>query len=244
MPDIYKNSKFLENQDAVLIPDFQTSPPPSEEPQDPPPQDDYVVTEEDDDSVYAEEEEEEAQEVQEVQEPLCYTEEDFQTAVSAASEKIRAELKQQAYRDIIASEGNRIRESLAKVDDLLAQLEDEHEAFMNSYRDNLAQTAIAIAEKVVLHQISEDDTCLEQLVLQNVNAAKKEEWISVKVSEELRDLVQALTKEFKKPEYANVTLEPGAYSEGTCMVESPNGVVDASVQEQIKNISADLQRVR
>ena len=112
------------------------------------------MTEEDDDSVYAEEEEEEAQEVQEVQEPLCYTEEDFQTAVSAASEKIRAELKQQAYRDIIASEGNRIRESLAKVDDLLAQLEDEHEAFMNSYRDNLAQTAIAIAEKVVLHQIS------------------------------------------------------------------------------------------
>lgn len=222
-----------------MIPDFQVAPPPGTEGLQEQ-LDDCVTAEGDDDSVYAEPEETQ----EEIQEPLCYTEMDFQAAVSAEREKIRAELKQQAYRDVVAAESNRIRECIAKVDDLLAQIEDEHEAFMSSYRDSLAQIALAIAEKVVLHKIDEDDTCLQELVLQNVNSAKKEEWISVKVSEELSGLVQTLTKELKRPEYANATLVPGAYPTGTCIVESPNGIVDASVSEQIKNIGEDLRKVR
>ncbi|WP_275843922.1 FliH/SctL family protein [Caproicibacterium argilliputei] len=247
LPDIYRNTALKDDQDAVMIPDVQPAAPlvsAEEENQALPPQEDLDRVTVEDEVSSAEELEAQPEEPEEEPDPLCYTEADFQSVVAAEREKIRAELTQQAYRDVVAQEGNRIRKCIARVDELLAQIENEHEAFMGRYRDNLLQLSLSIAEKVVLHQIQAEDTCLQDLVLQNVNAAKKEEWISVKVSEELGGLVQALTKEFKKPEYTNVTLESGAYPAGTCMVESPDGVVDASVSEQIKNIGADLSHVR
>jgi flagellar assembly protein FliH len=233
LPDVYRNPKFLENQDAVLIPDVQFDSQNEEEKVTSETQDaDQVMTEEDD-----------AAEPEKL-DPLCYTESDFQEAVAEARKQIAQELQQKAYRDVAASEEQKIRDCLAKVDRVLSQMDNEHEAFMNSYRENLADLSLSIAEKVVLHHIDTDDDCLKDLIMQNINAAKKKEWISVKISDELSGLIKILSKELKRPEYENVSLDAGPYPHGTCLVESPDGIIDASVKEQIKNIRTDFQKVQ
>lgn len=245
MPDIYRNPQYHESQEeVVMIPDIPAADEKQSDAEQQP-------VDEDADRITAEDEEPEAEESdmdysepEEENDPLCYTESDFQTAVAQARTQITAELKQQAYRDVVSSEKQRIEDILQKVDRILTEMDTEHVAFMNSYRDSLSELALAIAEKVVMHQIDADDECLKQLIMQNVNAARKEEWVSIKVSDELSGLVQSLTREMKKPEYANVTIDAGNYPKGTCMIESPNGTIDASVPEQIKNIRADFEQVK
>ncbi len=238
MPDIYKNG-FLsffeeEEEEEVLIPGFPgDEPPPLEE-----------------ESEEWNEEGETSEDFSEVpgakteinKEPL-FTEKEIEKRVIEELKQVRSQARKQAYNDVMEEKRKEYQECLQKVDVLLKEMEQQHQEFLSEYRDHLATLALSIAEKVVLKKISEEDRYFNDLVTNAISSIKNADWITVQVSDQMGDYVEQMSKEIKKKGYNNVEVVSGPYPLGTCLLEIPEGFIDASVPIQFQNLRAGFERV-
>ena len=231
MPDIYRNSMVEEEKESILIPDVWL---PSDERRKQEEEAEKTV-EPDLDAVVAEPE----------IPPGCliYTPEEFESQVSKRVEEIRGQLWKEAYQEAAEEKGGEIQACIQQVQDTLQQLRENQQKFLEEYRDRLASLAVDIAEKLILHKIDEDDLYLADLVAKTVGSMKNAEWITVGISDQLADLVDFLRKEFKNPDYGNVEVTARYYPTDTCLLETDEGVLDASISEQIRNLRKEFDSI-
>lgn len=230
LPDIYRNSMVEEEEESVLIPDVWL---PSDERRKQEEEEKKVVS--DPDSVMAEPEIPPGYSI--------YTPEEFESQVSKRVEEIRGQLWKEAYQEAAEEKGGEIHACIQQVQDALRQLRENHRKFLEEYRDHLASLAIDVAEKLILHKIDKDDLFLADLVTKTVGSMKNAEWITVGVSDQLADLVDFLRKEFKNPDYGNVEVTARYYPTDTCLLETDEGVLDASISEQIRNLRQEFDAI-
>lgn len=154
---------------------------------------------------------------------------------------IREQAKQAGHQDGIVEKAEEIAGCMGEVLTCLDQLLEEHQRYEERYEKEIASFAIDIAEKVLLDEINRDSLCLRNLARQAVRGIRNVDWISVEVSSALPDLVAKLETELAKVgrreegeprvEVTGADLPPGG-----CIIQTPEGIVDASLATQLRNL--------
>lgn len=153
------------------------------------------------------------------------------------AETLRENAKREGYRDAQAEKAQQIEQSLARVDRMLAELNERQERFFAEYERELESLAVNVAEKILAHAIERDPTQMAELVMQAVGSVKTDDWITVEISDQMPELIEHLQQDYS--EYLNrrqieFSLEDA--QKGTCVIQTSTGITDASIATQLGNL--------
>lgn len=152
----------------------------------------------------------------------------------AEAEQLRQQAAQQGRaegRDTVLAE---VKDAASRLEGAIAQYEGERAGYESEFEEQLKWMAIEIAGKVLAHKVAEDDSVLADMVNKAVQSVKSEPWIRVEVAQEMVRLVGRLTELYQQQANIEVSAIPAA--PGTIQIETPSGVVDASLQTQLENL--------
>ena len=151
--------------------------------------------------------------------------------------RIREEARREAYEAVYQEKRQAIEGRLAELDRLMDQLQRDQADFLTQYEEGLSALALEIAQKLLDESILQHQELMKPLVQKAVSTVKNSEWISVQVSDRLPGLAEELKKELAgRPGLPPVDVTAGDMAPGGCMVHTPEGIVDASVETQLGNL--------
>ena len=167
-------------------------------------------------------------------------------------EEIRAGARDEGYRDGYAqgtakamSDAVRDREATA------ARLEKEVKAFLEKAslareemilqsRDELVELCLAVAEKVVRVSLKSSSEVVVRMIQTATERMKRQEWVHIYISgcdvRQLSKISPALTTTLGALSQHIKIIPMGDGEDGTCIVETPEEIVDASVSTQMSNV--------
>lgn len=170
----------------------------------------------------------------------------------AEQEEIRAGARDEGYRDGYAqgtakamSDAVRDREATA------ARLEKEVQSFLEKAslareemilqsRDELVELCLAIAEKVVRVSLKSSSEVIVRMIQTATERMKRQEWVHIYISgcdvRQLSKISPALTTTLGALSQHIKIIPMGDGEDGTCIVETPEEIVDASVSTQMSNV--------
>ena len=156
--------------------------------------------------------------------------EQSRTVMSAALED--------GYRDGVRAKQEEIDACMLKMNQYLSELKIEQEEYFDEYASELKFTALEIAEKIVAQKLETDENVIIPLVRSAVKTLREVNWIKVEVSDKLKNAaaeLETVLSEAKSSQSIEVELRRDADA-GTCVVHTAEGVIVASVLQQIENI--------
>ena len=115
-------------------------------------------------------------------------------------------------------------------------------------KDDLKELALAIAEKVIRVSLRSSSGILIRMIESATAKRRRCEWVQIYIAdcdarasaETIPELTQALSRLSER-----VRIIPMADDEsGTCIIEMPDEIIDASVGTQLENIKDILNNVR
>lgn len=172
--------------------------------------------------------------------------------VMQEQEEIRAGARDEGYRDGYAqgtakamSDAVRDREATA------ARLEKEVKAFLEKAslareemilqsRDELVELCLAVAEKVVRVSLKSSSEVIVRMIQTATERMKRQEWVHIYISgcdvRQLSKISPALTTTLGALSQHIKIIPMGDGEDGTCIVETPEEIVDASISTQMSNV--------
>ncbi len=230
LPRIIKNGYSLSQGEAVLIPSGPVPPPEPEE---------TAFAEADPAAEQAALLQQEALRRQAESERLLLETQAQCEALRRETAMEAVRLKQQAmeegYGAALQEKRAEISGCIARVEALMIQLQQSLDDFLEQYRQDVGRLSLDIAGKVLDRRLEEDDFLLRDLVRRAVSAIKKADWIKVEISDQLPGLIEQLRKELDRAD-SRVDVEGRPVPRGHCVVQTPEGIVDASVATQLENL--------
>ena len=159
----------------------------------------------------------------------------------AESDEIRRQAREEAYRVAVEEKCQRIENLLGSTEALLNQLAQQQRQYFTHYEKALPDLAMEIAAKVMEHTLQTDPTVLKPLVQRAVAQVKNAEWLEVQVSRQLPELAQELREELQEwTDIRHVEVTEDQNELGACIVQTPQGIIDASVSTQLDNLKKRL----
>ncbi|MDR1193700.1 MAG: hypothetical protein LBK98_05985 [Peptococcaceae bacterium] len=158
-------------------------------------------------------------------------------------ERLWREVGQEARQKALLERREEIRRSLVETERGLTALRESRDEFIAHFAKELKYMAIEIAERLLLREISEDNSALGELMLQTLSEIKNAQWIKVEVSEQVMGLADQLREELAGAEQgvmASVTTK--AAPPDTLRIVTEDGAVDASITAQIQQLREAFQR--
>lgn len=163
-------------------------------------------------------------------------------------EQFRSQGYEQGYRDGYADGMKAGQEQyddmLAQAKQMLVEAQQEKIKAMQEAESEMVDLAIEIAAQVLEHELSTNRETVVYLVQKALKKCYQNNGITVRVRDEDYGTLIEHLKEFTsaKGEKANITvLKDNSIALGTCLVETPTGVIDASIDTQIDKIKAELK---
>ena len=129
------------------------------------------------------------------------------------TKRIRIEAQQSAYQKVLEEKHQQIDECISRVNLLLEDLQKQQQSFLQQYEDGLFSL---------------------------VSAVKNADWIGVEISDQLPKLVEALKQEFAA--WQSIQVSAVGLPVDGCLVNTPDGVVDASASVQLENLKALFEK--
>ncbi len=128
---------------------------------------------------------------------------------------------------------------MSELAEMLEKVEERKEEMISEYEDNLSKLAIEIAEKIIRQKIDSNDNVISGIIRGAIKDYKNAEWIKVYISERDdskqikadKDLIKELEGISKDVKFE----VSDDLRQGSVIVEMPDGLVDASVDTQLKN---------
>ncbi len=161
------------------------------------------------------------------------------------AEEIRQQARQEGYQSGQQEKAEQIEDCIRQVRDALEELKTAQLAFMESYNRELKNFALEIAAQILCKKISEDELELAELVNQAVHSVRDANWISLELSEKLPRLAAFLEEELSKKNdqagHIDITLKD--LPSDSCILETPDGLVDASVSTQLSNLKEYFNQI-
>ena len=153
------------------------------------------------------------------------------------SAQIRKEAYTEGFQQALDEKRGDISASLGEMDCLMNQLREEQERFLQQYEDGLADLAISIVQKVLKDSVQKDEDRIISLVKDAVSTVKNADWISVHVSNRLPELVEKLQNDLSFHQ-GSTRIQVSGFDipADSCILHTPEGVVDASVSVQLDNL--------
>ncbi|MEA5010164.1 MAG: FliH/SctL family protein [Angelakisella sp.] len=165
-------------------------------------------------------------------------------ALSQAKVKLEEarQIKNKAFDEGI-NEGKKAKEEefnqlFAYIKATITQLEEQQEQYFNQLEKEIHSLSLDICSKVLAKKLSDDDLVMTNMVSQVVAGIKNTDWISVEISDEMCILAEKLKKELplKAKEGQNLEVVMKDIPRGSCIVQTPDGIIDASVSTQLENL--------
>lgn len=149
------------------------------------------------------------------------------------------------HRQILNEEIRRFQTNMA---DVIQSVTVEKEKILERYVDNLKEISLTVAEKIVQTSIRSSGDIVKRMILAATDKMTKKQWakiyvtkcntgISLSVDEEFLEALSKLSDNVKV-----ITMDNG--EEGTCIIELPDEIIDASVGTQLENIKDILNNAR
>ena len=178
-------------------------------------------------------------------------------AAKEEQETIRAGARDEGYREGYAQGIARAMEDAVRDREATAQrLEGEVQAFlekadmareevMRQSQDELLDLCIAVAEKVVRVSLKSSSEVIVRMIQTATERLKRQEWVHIYISgcdtKGMAQISPALTTALGALSQHVKIIPMGDDEGGTCIVETPEEIIDASVSTQMSNIR-DLLR--
>lgn len=152
--------------------------------------------------------------------------------------------KDTAYSEIQGTVGAQSKAFLSQLRRIADETAQAKEDILDKYKDELKELAIAVAEKVIQVSLRSSGEIIEKMILSSTERLKAKEWVKVYISkidaemllEADIDIVQALSHLSDHIKVVSMENE----KQGTCIIEFPDEIIDASVSTQMENIKEIL----
>ena len=170
----------------------------------------------------------------------------------AEQEEIRAGARDEGYRDGYAQGiAKAMDDSIRDREATAARLEKEVQAFLEKAslareemilqsRDELLELCLAIAEKVVRVSLRSSSEVIVRMIQTATERMKRQEWVHIYISgcdaRQMAQISPALTTTLGALSQHIKVVPMGDDEGGTCIVETPEEIADASVSTQMSNI--------
>lgn len=158
----------------------------------------------------------------------------------AEAESLRQEALAAGHREGYESCVAGARSTTEALEAAVARMEGEVAGFEAEYEEQLKWMAMEIATRVLNRKVAENDAILTSMVGRVVQGLKNEAWVRVEVAQEMTRLIGQLQDLFDDQEQIEVSAIPA--DPGTILVETPSGVVDASLHTQLENLKQYFQK--
>ncbi len=144
------------------------------------------------------------------------------------------------------------RESLQrfKVDTIrkIEEVEEEKEKVLEKYMDDLKNISLAIGEKIVQTSLKSSKDVVERMILASTEKLKKVSWAKIYIANtgeatEIQGDSEFLKGLSKLADNVKIIIMDDE-DPGTCIVETPNEILDVSVKTQLENIKEILNNAR
>ena len=172
------------------------------------------------------------------------------------SKKVFAKAREEGYQEgYVAGSAQAAEESRLAREEQAAKLEEEIHRFMehagvaldrqmDQSVDDLRDLAMAVAEKVICVSLRSSADVIARMIQTAIDKRKKKEWVHIYIAEcdakRLTQLPASLTKALSALS-DRVRIIPMADDEsGTCIIEMPDEIIDASVSTQLSNLRTIL----
>ncbi len=178
-------------------------------------------------------------------------------SAKAEQESIRIGARDEGYRDGYAQgtakamdDAERDREAMAArmekdVQEFLEKADMAREELIGQTQDELLDLCIAVAEKVVRVSLKSSSEVIVRMIQTATERLKRQEWVHIYISgcdtRGVAKITPALTTALGALSQHIKIIPMGDDESGTCIVETPEEIIDASVSTQMTNIR-DLLR--
>lgn len=134
------------------------------------------------------------------------------------------------------------------ITDIVNDVSHEKDKILEQYIDDLKRISLAVAEKIIQTSLQSSSDIIKRMILSATDKIRKKQWakiyvtkcdtgISMEVDTEFLEALSALSDNIKL-----ITMDNG--EDGTCIIELPDEIIDASVSTQLENIKDILNNVR
>lgn len=124
----------------------------------------------------------------------------------------------------------------------------EKDKILEQYIDDLKRIALAVAEKIIQTSLQSSGDIVKRMIISATDKMRRKQWakiyvtkceagISMDVDTEFLEALSGLSDNIKI-----ITMDDG--EAGTCIIELPDEIIDASVGTQLENIKDILNNVR
>lgn len=183
--------------------------------------------------------------------------EEFAQRIRTQAEQERDSILEQAKRSSIAMmeearlEGidKGFQEKTAEIDAMLkrmnavlASLKRDQEQFFQEYAAQIKDFALEVAAKILHQQITLEPTSMETLVVDSIGTVRDADWLTVKLANGSGELIKLLGDYYHQSDARKIAFTENRSAPGTCIVETPDGTIDASIQTQLENLRQAFQK--
>lgn len=160
----------------------------------------------------------------------------------------RQEGTREAYEEQRKLLDEEVRQLQANAAEVINSVSIEKAKLLEQYVDDLKRISLAVAEKIIQTSLQSSGDIVKRMILAATDKITKKQWakiyitkcdtgISMDVDTEFLDAMSKLSDNIKI-----ITMDNG--EEGTCIIELPDEIIDASVSTQLENIKDILNNVR
>lgn len=136
----------------------------------------------------------------------------------------------------------------AELEEILHSAEHAKEIVLKKYMGELKDCVIAIAEKIVHISLKSGGEVIGRMIVSATEKLKKKEWVKIYLNKEDYDLMldadADVVKELSRLSDNIKFVVMEQEDTGSCIIEMPDEIIDASVNTQIENIKDILDIVR
>lgn len=151
------------------------------------------------------------------------------------ADKIRDDAFTMGYNEGFEKTKEELLGCTEKLNDSLKQVTLNHEESLNQIKNEIEKISLAVAEKILQKQLEVDDLAMLNLIEELISENKQASFIKVEISEQMEHLIDHIQTLFVK-KYPQLSVSKSNKPKGTCIVDTPDGVIDASIQTQLENI--------
>ncbi|WP_251388199.1 FliH/SctL family protein [Mediterraneibacter agrestimuris] len=132
--------------------------------------------------------------------------------------------------------------------DVLRDVSIQKDRILEKNVDDLKRISIAVAEKVIQTSIHSSEEIIKRMITAATEKLKKRQWAKIYITKCGTEVNMEVDTEFLESlshlsdNLKIITMNNG--EEGTCIIELPDEVIDASVGTQLENIKDILNNVR
>jgi len=155
--------------------------------------------------------------------------------------RVLEQAREEGFAAALSERREAIDDCIRQVSSLLAGLQQRTEDFLSHYQECFSDMVIEVTAKLIDRRLSQSDEDLRELCRKAVASVKKADWIKVEVSDKLPLLAGKLREELAAAD--GVEIEAGDLPAGTCLVQTPEGVIDASIETQLANLKKCFSEV-